>query len=177
MTDSLTDTMDALEACVTVALDETAERPVCQHGLTVGAPAIGPQGCCNECGDDESAGGLVSVFLDEGGVYPADPTTYEAVGRIDCKPGAIAADIAVAVVRCYPAMNDQGVMPSLEATTPFAHDFNTDLTVTWNALACCGYKVVMRGAVPQGDPEGGCSGFLVRLTVLVSLANPVADPS
>lgn len=172
MADTLTDTMDALVSCVCEAL-ETINRPTCECGLTIGQPARGPSGCC-EC--ETGAGGGVSGFLER--VYPADPTTLEQTVRYEnCKPGAKAADITVAVIRCYPAMDEQGNMPTLDATTPYAHNLNDDLTAAWNALACCGTKIVMREAIIQGDPEGGCSGFAIQVTTLVSLPVTTVDPS
>lgn len=169
----LTTTMDALVACVCEAL-EAIDRATCQCGLTIGVPAQGPNGCC-QC-DNDTAGGHASAFLER--VYPADPTTFEQVTRIEnCKQGPLAADISVTVVRCYPSMDEVGNMPTLEETTPFAHDLNTDMAAVWNALKCCGERIVIRESVVEGDPEGGCAGFAVRVTTFVSMPNSGVDPS
>lgn len=172
MADDLTTVMQALNTCVCEAL-ESIERPACDCGLTIGVPAQGPAGCC-DCND--GVGGNVAAFLER--VYPADPTTYEqVVRREDCKPGAVAADISVTVVRCYPSMDSQGNMPSLETTTGYAENLNTDMAAVWSALKCCSTPLVIRDSAIQGDPEGGCAGFAIRVTVLVSMRSPVVDPS
>lgn len=169
MADDLTTVMDALTACVCDAL-EVIERPACGCGLTIGVPAEGPAGCC-DC--EQGVGGKVSAFLER--VYPADATTYEQVTRVEnCRPGATAADISVVVVRCYPSMDDQGNMPSLETTTEFAHNLNTDMSAVWSALKCCGTTLVIRDSAIQGDPEGGCSGFAIRVSVLVNMNTDVS---
>jgi hypothetical protein len=46
---------------------------------------------------------------------------------------------------------------------------NTDLTAVWNALKCCGERIMLRESVVESDPEGGCAGFAIRVTVLVSM--------
>jgi hypothetical protein len=173
MAADLTTTMDTLTECVCTAL-ETAGRPACDCGLTIGVPAQGPAGCCEDCG---GVGGNVATFLER--VYPVDPTTYEqVVRREDCKPGAVAADISVTLVRCYPSMDAQGRMPSLETTTEYAHNLNTDIAAVWAALKCCDTPIVFRDSAIQGDPEGGCAGFVIRVSVLVSMAAPEpVDPS
>lgn len=164
MAANLTDTMDALVACACEAL-EAVDRPACDCGLTIGVPAQGPAGCC-ECND--GVGGNVSGFLER--VYPADPTTYEQITRReDCKPGSTAADISIVVVRCYPSMDEQGNMPDLDTTTEFAHNLNTDMAAVWSGLKCCDTAVVIRDSAIQGDPEGGCSGFAITVSVLVNM--------
>lgn len=169
MADSLSVAMDSLLSCVCEAL-ENIGRPTCDCGLTIGVPAQGPAGCC-EC--DTGVGGHVSGFLER--VYPADATTYEQVTRReDCRPGATAADISLVVVRCYPSMDDQGNMPTLETTTEFAHNLNTDMTAVWSGLKCCGTQLVIRDSAIQGDPEGGCSGFAIRVSVLVNMNTDVS---
>lgn len=172
MADDLTTVMDALVACACDAL-EGIDRAACDCGLTVGVPAQGPAGCC-EC--DTGVGGHVSGFLER--VYPADAQTYEQVTRLEnCKPGAIAADISVVVVRCYPSMDEVGNMPDLDTTTEFAHELNTDMAAVWSGLKCCGTSLVIRDSAIQGDPEGGCSGFAIRVSVLVNMNSPVVDIS
>lgn len=169
MAADLTTIMQTLISCVCDSL-EAVERPTCDCGLTIGVPAQGPAGCCDDCG------GHASAFLER--VYPADPTTYEQiVRREDCKPGSTAADISLVVVRCYPAMDEQGNMPTLETTTTFAENLNTDMAAVWTGLKCCGTPLVIRDSAIQGDPEGGCSGFAIRVSVLVSMNSPVVDVS
>lgn len=164
MADTLSDVMDALTACACEAL-EAIDRPTCDCGLTIGVPALGPAGCC-EC--DTGVGGNVAAFLER--VYPVDATTYEQVTRReDCRPGATAADISVVVVRCYPKVDEQLQVPTLEDTTPYAHELNTDMAAVWSGLKCCGTSLVIRDSAIQGDPEGGCSGFAIRVSVLVNM--------
>lgn len=159
----LTTTLNTLTDCVCAALEEQ-ERAVCACGLTVGPPVIGPAQCC-ECG--ESPGGQASAFLER--MYPADANTLSQVGRFeDCRGGPVAADISIVVTRCYPRINEQGFMPTLEETTPFAEDLNTDMGIVWNALKCCGMKLFIRESAVDADPEGGCSAFAVRVTTLVN---------
>lgn len=160
----LSTVMGALVACVCDAL-EAVDRPACDCGLTVGVPAFGPAGCC-EC--DTGVGGNVAGFLER--VYPVDPTTYEQVTRReDCRPGPTAADISLTLIRCYPSMDEQGNMPTLETTTEYAHNLNTDMAAVWSALKCCDTPVVIRDSAIQGDPEGGCAGFAIRVSVLVNM--------
>lgn len=172
MADDLTTVMQALNTCVCEAL-EGIDRPACDCGLTIGVPAQGPSGCC-EC--NEGVGGNVAAFLER--VYPADPTTYEQIAPLfPCRDNGTAADISVTVVRCYPSMDAQGNMPDLSTTTTYAENLNTDMAAVWSALKCCGTKLIIRDSAIQGDPEGGCSGFAIRVTVLVSMNSPVVDPS
>lgn len=161
---TLTEVMDSLTECVCAAL-EAIERPACGCGLTIGVPALGPAGCC-EC--DSTAVGNVAAFLER--VYPADATTFEQVTRFeDCRPGATVADISLVVVRCYPKVDEQLQVPTLEETTPFAYELNTDMSAVWSGLKCCGTRLVFRDSAIQGDPEGGCSGFAIRVSVLVNM--------
>ena len=61
-------------------------------------------------------------------------------------------------------------MPTLEATTPYANDLNTDLSAAVSGLICCsGFDLAIREAAIDADPEGGCSGFAIRVSVLVKL--------
>lgn len=170
---TLSEVMDSLTECVCTAL-ETIGRPTCDCGLTIGVPALGPAGCC-EC--DGGVGGNVAAFLER--VYPVDATTYEqVVRREDCRPGATAADISVTLIRCYPKVDEQLQVPTLDDTTPYAHDLNTDMAAVWSALKCCETPIVFRDSAIQGDPQGGCSGFAIRVSVLVSMAAPdPVDPS
>lgn len=170
-----TTTMDDLVACVCAAL-ESIDRPVCECGLTVGPPEPGPTGCC-QCVEG-GVGGQASAFLER--LYPVDNgTTFDQVLRLEnCRPGMVAADITIVVIRCYPAMDEQGNMPTLEETTLAAQELNTDMVAVWNALKCCGENIGIRESAVDADPEGGCSAFAIRVTTLVSLpANPVPDVS
>lgn len=168
----LTTTMDSLVACLCSAL-ENIDRATCECGLTIGIPGPGPAGCC-EC--DEDAGGQAAGYLER--VYPADPTTFEQITTLaNCRPSAKAADVVLTVIRCYPTMTEQGQMPDMATTTEFAHNMNSDITAAWNALECCGERLVIREAFTQGDPEGGCSGFAIRVSVMVSMPQSGVDPS
>lgn len=175
MAENLSDTMDALVACAVEALDNI-NRAVCRSGLTAGPPAPGPMGCCNKCGSD-NLGGQVSGFLER--VYPAEKTRdgIQEAPRLTCRGGATAADITVVVLRCYPAMDNKGNMPLLDATTPYAHELNDDLAAVWNGLLCCGTDTEIRESAVDADPEGGCSAFAIRVTTLVSLPSAVLDVS
>lgn len=166
----LTTTMNALVACVSEKLAD-ADRPACRDGLTVGAPATGPQGCCQDCAEG-GPGGELTAHLER--VYPVDGFSFEQVVQpADCRPMAYAADITLVVVRCYPSMNDQGVMPTPDETTPYAEALNTDLAAAMQGLICCsGFKLVIRESAIDADPEGGCSGFAIRVSVIVSLVTP-----
>lgn len=171
MVADLTTTMDALVECVCDAL-EAADRAACACGLTVGPPSPGPAGCC-EC--DTSPGGSVSGFLER--VYPADQTRdgiQEASRLENCRTGGTAADITLVVLRCYPSLDEQGNMPDLVDTTDAAHDLNTDMTVVWEALKCCGPNLVIRESAVDADPEGGCSAFAIRVSTLVNMV-PAVD--
>lgn len=163
MTDTLSDTMSNLVACVCDALADI-DRPTCDCGLTVGTPVAGPQQCC-EC---DGGGGQVAGFLER--TFAADGVTLEQVTRFEnCKPGPIGADISIVVTRCYPTLNEQGMMPALDVTTDAANNLNADLSAAWQGLLCCGMKVAVREAAVDSDPEGGCSGFAIRVTALVKL--------
>lgn len=172
MASDLSTTMDALVACVCAALEDI-DRAACKCGLTVGPPSPGPAGCCTTCGAN-NLGGQVTGFLER--VYPADQTRagIDQVTRLEnCNSGATAADITLVVLRCYPSLDSQGNMPSLDKTTPYAHDLNTDMRAVWNALKCCGSDLVIRESAVDADPEGGCSAFAIRVTTLVNMNPPV----
>lgn len=161
---TVTDTMTTLLACVVAKLDED-ERPVCADGITVGPPVIGPQNCC-ACNEGT---GQVSVFLER--VYPVDGNSFSAVTRVEsCRPGAVAADITFVLARCYPRIDNTGNMPKLSVTTDPSEELNDDMTSVWNALKCCGVpNLVIRESAVDSDPEGGCSAFAVRVSVLVNV--------
>lgn len=174
MASDLTTIMDALVACAADALD-AIDRAACSHGLTVGPPEPGPAGCCNTCGSDK-VGGQVSGFLER--VFPAD-LTREGITEVEaqtCRNGSTAADITLVVIRCYPAMTEQGAMPTLDQTTPFAHNLNTDLRAVWNAIRCCsGQRVEIRESAVDAEPEGGCSAFGIRVRTMVDMDPPEDD--
>lgn len=168
MAETLSVTMNALIECAQTALAaDGVDRPVCSHGLTIGPPAPGPAGCCDEC--DNGAGGQISAHLER--TYPVNGDDFEQVTvRANCRPFATAADITLVVIRCYPSMDELGNMPPLDDTTPFAENLNTDVQAVWDSLICCtGYTLAIREAAIDADPEGGCSGFAVRVSVLVKL--------
>lgn len=169
----LSTTMDALLSCVCDSLEE-ADRPACSCGLTVGPPSPGPNGCCKKCGGT-NPGGSVSGFLER--VFPAELTRdgINETTRVSCRSGATAADITLVVLRCYPAIDAKGNMPSLDKTTPYAHDLNTDMTIVWQALKCCDVGVEIRESAVDADPEGGCSAFAIRVTAMVNMV-PDSDP-
>lgn len=172
MASDLSTTMDALVACVCAALEDI-DRAACKCGLTVGPPEPGPMGCCNKCGTN-TLGGQVSGFVSR--VYPADQTRdgiQEATRLENCNSGATAADITITVLRCYPKVDAKGNMPSLDKTTPYAHDLNTDLTAAWNALKCCGQNVQIVEVGVDASPSGGCSAFGITVTTLVNMNPPV----
>jgi hypothetical protein len=103
-------------------------------------------------------------------VYPVDASTYEQVAPVfNCRPSATAADISLTVIRCYPSLDEMGNMPGLDVTTDYAHNLNSDMAAVWSALVCCGTKLVIRETAVESDPEGGCSGFAVRVSVLVNM--------
>jgi hypothetical protein len=172
MTDKLTPTMDTLVACVSEALADI-DRAACSAGLTVGPPEPGPAGCCNKCGSN-TVGGQVVGFLER--VFPADKTRdgIQEAPRQTCRNGGTAADITLVVLRCYPAMDMQGNMPTLEQTTPFAENLNTDMTTVWNALRCCATDVEIRDSGVDASPEAGCSAFAIRVTTMVDMT-PAGD--
>lgn len=173
MTGDLTTTMDALVACVVDALDDIDRAP-CTNGLTVGPPSPGPAGCCTTCGSN-NVGGQVTGFLER--VYPAEQTRdgIQEVSRVNCRSGATAADITLVVLRCYPSLDAKGNMPTLDKTTPYAHELNTDMTTVWQALKCCATGSEIRESAVDADPEGGCSAFAIRVSVMVSMVPPEPD--
>lgn len=155
--------MNNLVGCVVEALDQV-DRPVCDHGLTIGPPVIGLEQCCT-C---DTASGQVTANLERW--YPADGVTFEQVTRTEpCRPGPVAADLTLVVTRCYPRVDDTGHMPELVDTTGAAEDLNTDMGAVWQALLCCGTKLVIRESAVDADPDGGCSAFAVRVTALITV--------
>lgn len=169
MAADLTTTMDDLVECVRVAL-EGIDRPVCDSGTTVGPPVVGLAQCC-DCGCADCGSGQVSAFLER--VFPADGDTLQQATRVEnCRPGVTAADITVVVTRCYPRIDETGNMPNLETTSTAADELNIDVATVWQALKCCGPKIVFRESAVDSDPDGGCSAFAVRVTVPVSLLPP-----
>jgi hypothetical protein len=105
-------------------------------------------------------------------VYPADQTRdgiTEATRLENCRSGGTAADITLVVLRCYPSLDKNGNMPTLEATTPYAEELNTDMGIVWQALKCCGTNIVIRESAVDADPAGGCSAFAIRVTTLVDM--------
>lgn len=174
MAGDLTTVMDGLVACVCSALEDI-ERAACSCGLTVGPPAPGPLGCCQKCGTG-NIGGQVSAFVSR--VYPADQTRagITSTTRLEnCNSGGTAADITITILRCYPKLDTKGTSPTLDQTTPYAHDMNTDLTAAWNALKCCGQNIQIVEAGADADVEGGCSAFGITVTTLVDMTPPPVD--
>lgn len=167
---TLDELMDTLVACVVDAL-EAIERPVCDSGFTIGNPESGPHRCC-QCTEGD---GQVIGFLQR--VYPVDGTSFEQITTdASCKPGSLAADVQIGVIRCYPRISEQGDMPKLDKTTTAADGLNVDIAAVWNAIKCCPgvAKLAIREAGVDVDPEAGCSAFGVSVTSFVSLPpNPV----
>lgn len=168
----VTDTMTDLLACVVDGLD-TADRPVCDSGITIGPPVIGPNNCC-KCSD---AVGQASVFLER--VYPVAGNDFSARSTVEnCRPGPVAADMTFVITRCYPAMKNNGQMPKLSETTGPSEDLNEDMRIVWAALRCCNVpNLIIRESAVDSDPEGGCSAFAVRVSVLVSMPATGGDVS
>lgn len=156
-------TRAALLACVVAALADI-DRPVCDSGSTIGPPVIGPDSCC-KCSDDSD--GRVVAYVER--TYPVDGTSFEQIIPRNCRRTAIAADIVLVVVRCFPRISETGVMPSLEATTEAADNLDEDMSAAWNAIECCGDNLGIREIAVDSDPEGGCSAFGIRVTTLVTM--------
>lgn len=166
MAATLTETMNALTDCVCAALEE-ADRPVCACGLIVGSPEYSGFDRCCDCADGDGGGEVLASLIR---VYPVDGNSFGEVTRLEnCRPGAVAADIGIVVVRCYPTLDEAGQIPSLTVTTPFAEDLNTDMTTVWNALKCCDMQVAIRDSLVQTGDKGGCSAFTTTVSVLISL--------
>lgn len=160
--------------CACAALS-AADRSACNCGLIVGSPEYSGLDRCCECSDGAGGGEVIGSLVR---LYPADATTLEQVVRLEnCNPGAVAADIAIVVVRCYPTLDETGTIPSLDVTTPFADDLNTDMTAVWNGLKCCDTNVVIRESLVQTGENGGCSAFTITVSVLVSLPSTAVDVS
>lgn len=171
-------TMDSLLACLCEKLAE-AGRPVCEDkcGHTIGPPVIGPTVCC-ECDDtddtdDTGPGGQLSVTLQR--MYPVDGTTFAQVARLEnCRPGAVAADLAFTLTRCHPTIDETGTPPTLVDVAPYADGVVDDVQTLWNALFCCpNFSVVIRDTAVDSDPQGGCSAIGLRVSVLVKPLTPV----
>jgi hypothetical protein len=173
MAADLTTKMDALVACVSEAL-AGIDRAACSTGLTVGPPEPGPAGCCSKCGGT-TVGGQVTGFLER--VFPAEKTRegIQEVQAQTCRNGSTAADVTLVVLRCYPSMDTQGNMPSLDKITPYAHSLNDDMTTVWAALKCCDQAVEIRDSGVDASPEAGCSAFAIRVTLMVSMVPPVEE--
>lgn len=169
MTDTVGVTMDALLACVVDSL-AAIERPVCDSGTTIGPPVIGPDTCC-KCSGGTSDGRVVG-YVER--TYPVNGPDFEQVIPRNCRRTAVAADIVLVVVRCFPRISDQGVMPSLEKTSEAADNLNADMAAAWNAIECCGENLGIREIAVNSDPEGGCSAFGIAVTTLVSMPAPEA---
>jgi hypothetical protein len=158
--------IDTLLACVCDALAEHG-RPVCRCGVTVGPPPIGPGECC-AC--DTGPGGQASAHLER--FYPAD--NLARVSRIEtCRSGGVAADISLVVTRCYPTLDEQGNVPSVEDTAVYAAELHDDMQIAWNAVRCCsGLKLLIRDMALDSSPQAGCAVFALRVTVDVTPTVP-----
>lgn len=167
--DTVGETLDTLIACVVESL-ATIERPVCDSGTTIGPPVIGPGECC-KCTSGDGDGRVVG-YVER--TYPVDGPDFEQVIPRNCRRTPVAADIVLVVVRCFPRISDQGVMPSLEKTSTAADNLNADMAAAWNAIECCGENLGIREIAVNSDPEGGCSAFGIAVTTLVSMPAPEA---
>lgn len=170
-------TMDAMLGCMVQAL-ETAGRPVAKSGLTVGPAVLGPSVCCQECDDCGAGNGQLSLSVQR--VYPVDASTMGQQDRFEnCKPGAVAADLAFVLARCHPVVRADLEPPTLDEVAPYADGAVDDVQIMWNTFACpCEdtYKVVIRDlTVPE--PQGGCSGVGMVVSVLIRPQSPTPDVS
>lgn len=169
-----------LLGCVCAALDDTASRVEGQPGcpcVTCVHPGQPAWDSCCDCTPAGRAGGQLNVWVER--VYPTGdgpwPEQQTTTAGPRCLPAGtgVAADLVVTLLRCAPAVDDQGNPPGCEALQRAARITHVDLVTVLGAATCClptagrargSRRVLVRDARLVG-PEGGCVGVEVRLTV------------
>lgn len=161
---SLSDTIETVLGCVCDALS-VAERPVCHCYQVVGTPMWRPCCDCTDCATcSDSASGELVAWVEN--LYPVDQNLQPSLRIESCRRGAWAADIALQLTRCYPAVTEDAQLPDPDALDVVAREFNEDLTALRKALTCCsGVRLVWRSLGAETPPEGGCSYLTAHVTV------------
>ena len=144
--------------CACVALEDDCPDAVY---LTAGPPAW--DNCCE--GD---TGGQLTAHLVE--TFPYQPWPTRVTPLDPCKGSEWAAVFTVALVKCHPAVDGNGVPPDPDVLDAAARDVNRWTALMRKALQCCpDFRVSVTGSQVQLAPNGGCVGIGFR--VIVDLAD------
>ncbi|MEV6565865.1 hypothetical protein [Streptomyces kronopolitis] len=183
---ALHDLTESVLGCVCAALQAAAEEVTGQPGCPCRAcvvPGTVAWDWCDDPCDGKGDGGQLSVNVIR--LFPTNPFPNEdrsVMGTRSCPlPTTTAAEIAVTLLRCAPAPDEQGCPPSCGELDAAARVTHVDAVTVYNALYCClrgtepgrrrGRRFVM-GQQRTIGPQGGCVGIEQRVTVALAGCAP-----
>lgn len=148
---------EEIKDCICIALEAEALCGCpCRTCVIVGDPVW--DDCCE---------GQLTISVPRLFVHDNFPLT--STGPIFCA-SPLAGDFSITLLRCAPAVKDDGTPPTCDELSESARQILTEMYIALRALICClaakkrAAKFVIREAVTVG-PEGGCVGFTIRFTV------------
>ncbi len=162
---------ERLLTCLCDALT-TIGAPVCQCSLRPGTAPPPADACCS-CSDSS---GQASVQVTR--ISPLIAGKFPALGisgQLDnCSAFEWAAELTLVVYRCVSTADEQG-FPSADELTADAHKILADAQAMRRAVLCCDWRndvagdpaPIVLGDWRPLDPQGGCSGGQMAVTVLV----------
>jgi hypothetical protein len=152
----LFDLADEVLLCVCTALEEESDCPCpCRVCVVAGPPSW--DDCCE---------GQLTANIDR--IYVHDNFPLAATGPVFCF-SPLAADFSITLLRCAPAVNEDGTAPPCSALSDSARQTYTEMYIAMRAVICCladkkrALKFIMRDSTIVG-PNGGCVGFQIRFT-------------
>lgn len=144
--------MADLVACLCTELEETIGGPVCWCGLWHGEPV--PWDYCDGCENSKCGMAYARVI----GAFAYDSFPSPAIDQRCSKP--LGYTVEVGVVRCFPVMGDDGMLPTPDPVNSAVLTTYDDMMAMRRALVCCaagtGAEVWLDQYLPVN--EGGCAG-------------------
>ena len=146
----------SLAECLCQQITDSGLPEPCFCGILPGGPEVAFD-YCDSCED----GTCGQAWVRLGNVFPSTVFPAPQVDNAKCT-SPLAFEVEVGIVRCAPAMGDEGQPPSLGDQFVTAQLAVADMMAMRRAILCCANSTKGRdyylGAYSPIGPEGGCVG-------------------
>ena len=168
------------EAFAALAAGRTGVTAPAKTYVAHGDPVADFDGCCGN-GQDDYGGGILTVHL---GAPTADPIDFSPPDRTQGCHRSIRVRYTITLLRCVPALNQDGTAPAAAALDASAGQLAADLWClvtgvlasvaddTWPGTPGASCRDVLFEDVITLEPEGGCAGWQVVVSAVARDAGP-----
>jgi hypothetical protein len=158
--DLLTILLNQILACACECLNSygSCQCP-CRNFISAGPPVWDMEACCTD--------GQLTVHVDR--IFATDNFPAEQ-GRVNTCQAALAAEVVVTLLRCFPGLKDDGSAPTGDEIGAASELIYQDLYVLTNCIICnLSSRSKQQLAMYRGSriltPQGGCIGAELRFTI------------